>query len=240
MPDIKIAAADGVEFDCHVTLPASGSNPALVIMSSIFGVNEDVREAAADLAEKGVVVAAPDLFARTDPGPMDRSEDGERRARERSADRVPLIEQAVKDLADVIAVLKAMPECNGRIAVLGLCYGGPFAFLGPSRLGCDAGLAFHGTAVQEYLDEVPKVGDVPIRLHWGDEDTACPPEALAAVRAATEGMANVEITIYPGVHHGYSGRSSPKGWNEAAAADSWASALAVIDTLRDTPQAAQG
>lgn len=234
MPEIKIKSSDGGEFDCHLALPERGSGPALVIMSSIFGVDEDVRNAAADCAGKGIVVAAPDLFWRGDAGPMPRTEEGMRRARARAEDRDSQIEPGLRDLADVMAMLKDLPECNGRIATLGLCYGGPYAILGPARLGCDAGFAFHGSNVQDYLEDVSAIGDAPIRLHWGDQDRACPPEALARVRAATEGMPNVEITIYPGVEHGYSAASA-KAWNAEAAATSWASALAVLDGLRDAP-----
>lgn len=239
MPDIRIAATGGGEFDCYVALPGSGKGPALVIMAPIFGVDEDVRKMADDLADKGIVAAAPDLFWRNDPGPMPRTDEGRRRAQERSADRANLIEKNVQDLADVMAELRRLPECNGRIATLGLCFGGPFALLGPARLGCDAGLSFHGTAVQEYLDELPGVGNAPVRLHWGDQDHACPPDALARIRAAAKEIANVEITVYPGVPHGYSAPSNPKSWNEAAAESSWASALAVLDGLRDAPAAAR-
>jgi dienelactone hydrolase len=52
------------------------------------------------------------------------------------------------------------------------------------------------------------------------------------VRAATAGMANVEITIYQGIPHGYTAPSNEKSWNEAAATDSWASAMKVLETLR--------
>jgi GGDEF domain-containing protein len=165
-------------------------------------------------------------------------EDGMRRARERAAGRDDLIELGVQDLADVMAELKRLPECNGRIAVVGLCYGGPFALLGPARLGCDAGLSLHGTAVENHLHELANIGAAPIRLHWGDADRVCPPDTLARIRAATDGMANVEITIYPGVVHGYTAASNAKSWNAAAAEDSWAGALAVLDGLRDAPQAA--
>ena len=132
-----------------------------------------------------------------------------------------------------------LPECNGRIAVVGLCYGGPYALLGPARLGCDAGFSFHGTAVENYLGELSNVGEVPIRLHWGDQDRVCPPDTLARIQAATDAMANVEITVYPGVSHGYTAASNAKSWNAAAAENSWASALAVLDGLRNALRAAQ-
>ena len=52
--------------------------------------------------------------------------------------------------------------------------------------------------------------------------------------AATAGMANVDITIYPGVQHGYTAAVNPKAYDPDAARNSLARAVAVIDGLRDT------
>lgn len=234
---ITIPASGGGGFDCYVATPGgAGRAPALVIMSSVFGVDGDVQGICDDIARAGFLAAAPDLFWRGDKGPMDRSEDGQRRARERAADRERLIEQGVGDLADTVAALRRRPDCNGRVAVAGLCYGGPYAILGQTRAGCDAGLSFHGTKVEEYLADV-RAARGPLVLHWGDEDHAAPPEALARVRAATTGMPNVEIVIYPGVKHGYTARTSP-AWNADAAAASWRRAIEVLKGLREQAVAA--
>ena len=230
--NIKISASEGGAFDSYLALPESGSGPGVVIIASVYGVDGDVRDMADLLAGHGFAVAAPDPFWRGDKGPMDRSEDGMRRAAERAKDRSPIIERGVQDLADTIADLTARDQCNGRIAVIGLCYGGPYAILGPARLGCAAGIAFHGTKIQNYLGELDRV-TVPLVLHWGDEDHALPPHALAQVRAATEGRPNVDVTIYPGIKHGYTSAVNPVSYDADATRNSLARAVAVIDSLRD-------
>ena len=230
--DIKINASEGSKFDAYLSLPRSGSGPGVVIISSVFGVDGDVRDMADTLAGHGFVVAAPDPFWRGDSGPMDRSEDGMRRAAERAKDREPIIERGVQDLADTIAELRKHDQCNGRIAVIGLCYGGPYAILGPARLGCSVGIAFHGTKVQNYLDELDGI-TAPIVLHWGDQDHALPPEALAQIRAATSGRANTDITIYPGVQHGYTSAANSPSYDAAATQNSLARAVEVINELRN-------
>lgn len=237
--DIKIAAAEGGSFDCYLSLPESGTGPAVVVMASVFGVDDDVRDNCDVLAGQGFVAAAPDLFWRGDSGPMPRTEEGRERAAARAKDRRPMIEGGVKDLADTIAVLKSHPDCNGKIGVVGLCYGGPFAILGPARLGCDAGASFHGTKVEDWLDELDGV-NAPLSLHWGDEDHAAPPETLARIREATKAMPSVDIAIYPGVGHGYAQPSSVDKWNRDAAEKSWARAVEIFDTLKDAPVAATG
>ncbi len=228
--DIRISATEGGAFDAYLSLPATGSRPGVVIIASVFGVDGDVRDMADELAGHGFPVSAPDPFWRGDKGPMDRSEDGQRRAAARAKDRERVIEQGVQDLADTMADLKARPECDGRIAVIGLCYGGPYAILGPARLGCDVGIAFHGTKVQNYLDALEGV-TAPLVLHWGDQDHVLPPEALAQVREATQGMANVDVTIYPGVQHGYTSAVNPAAYDEDAVRKSLARAVEVINGL---------
>lgn len=235
--DIKISAAEGGAFDCYLSLPDAGPAPAVIVMSSVYGADNDVRGNCDKAAARGYLAAAPDLFWRGDSGPMDRSEDGARRARERALDRVPIIERGIQDLADVIAHLKNRPECNGRIVVVGLCYGGPYALLGPARLGCDAGLSFHGTKVELWLDDLSAV-TVPLSLHWGDLDHAAPPETLDRVRAAIAGMSNVDLTVYPGVSHGYSQAASVKAWDEDATTKSWDRAFEILGALRDVPATA--
>ena len=207
--DIKISASEGGEFDAYLALPESGSGPGVVIIGSVFGVDGDVRDMADTLAEHGM-----------------------RRAAARAKDREPIIERGVQDLADTMADLTARDQCNGRIAVIGLCYGGPYAILGPARLGCAAGIAFHGTKVQNYLGELDGV-TVPLVLHWGDQDHALPPEALAQIRAATEGRVDTDITIYPGIQHGYTSAVNPPSYDDAATRNSIARAVEVINGLRD-------
>ena len=229
---IKINSAQGNSFDCYLASPnkENALGPAVVIMSSIFGVDDDVKRDANNLATQGYFCAAPDLFWRGDSGPLPRTEEGMQRARARAADRDTLIDAGLEDLAAVIDILQEQPGHDGQIVIVGLCYGGPYAILGPARLGCVAGLSFHGTKVEQYLHELNKV-QVPLSLHWGDEDHAAPPETLARIRSATSTMKNVELIVYPGgIKHGYTAPSS-QAWDEEATKRSWQSAAAILSDL---------
>ena len=78
--DIRIAAREGGEFDTYLSVPATGTGPGVILMCSVYGVDDDLRDMADEFATRGAVCAAPDLFWRTDPGPLGRHEDGQRRA----------------------------------------------------------------------------------------------------------------------------------------------------------------
>ena len=60
-------------------------------------------------------------------------------------------------MVDTLAHLRTLPQFNGRAATMGFCYGGPYAILGPKRLGYDAGISCHGTRLLDYIDELEGV-----------------------------------------------------------------------------------
>ena len=85
-------------------------------------------------------------------------------------------------MVDTLAHLRTLPQFNGRAAAMGFCYGGPYAILGPKRLGYDAGLSCHGTQMLDYLPELDGVTQ-PVCIMWGDQDHQAPAPVLDAYRA---------------------------------------------------------
>src|SRR5258705_8076426 len=95
--DIKIGASGGGEFDCYVVIPdADGKVPGIVLASAIHGVDADLRAIADDFAGHGYVVAAPDLFWRSVPGPLTRDDP---RSPGRAHPRLEKINAAEADMA---------------------------------------------------------------------------------------------------------------------------------------------
>ena len=141
--DIKVRSSGGGEFDCYVVTPDSERKvPAVVLACAVHGVDKDVRAIADEFASYGYIAAAPDLFWRSVPGPLGRDDE---RSRSRSQPRLEKIKAGEADMADTLAEVKKLPQFNGRAATMGFCYGGPYAILGPKRLGYAAGISCHGT-----------------------------------------------------------------------------------------------
>ncbi len=198
--NVKMRSSKGGEFDCYIATPSSAAKvPAVVLASAVHGVNDDLRAIADEFAVLGYIAAAPDLFWRTIPGPLARDDD---RTKARSQPRLEKIQTGEADLADALAAVRKLPQSNGRAAVMGFCYGGPYAILGPRRLGYDAGISCHGSQMLDYLGELEKTSQ-PVCIIWGDQDHQAPAEVLAAYRDAAARMNNLELHIFPGVQHGY-------------------------------------
>ena len=197
---IKVRSGGGGEFDAYLSRPAvSGRVPAVVLASAVHGVDADIRAIADDFAARGFIAIAPDLFWRTIPGPLPQDDP---RTGERSQPRAQVIALGEADLVDTLEALNTEPLFNGRAAVIGFCFGGPYAIVGPKRLGFEAGVSCHGSAMLDFIGEIEGV-KAPVCLVWGDCDNRAPPEVLDAYRALPPKMPNVELHVFPGVQHGF-------------------------------------
>jgi carboxymethylenebutenolidase len=227
--DIKIQASGGGEFDCYVVTPdANAPMPAMVLASAIHGVDDDLRAIAEEFAGHGYVVAAPDLFWRSVPGPLKRDDP---RSPGRGQPRLEKIKAGEADMADTLAMLKkSEPKFNGRAAAMGFCYGGPFAILGPKRLGYEAGVSCHGTQLGDYIDELDGMTK-PLCIIWGDKDHAAPPPVQELYRKVPARMKNVEVHIFPGIEHGYMMPSAP-AYSAKTREFSMGKALKILEGLR--------
>jgi carboxymethylenebutenolidase len=228
--NVKVRSSEGGEFDCYLAMPQAGAKvPAIVLASAVHGVNADLRAIADEFASHGTIAAAPDLFWRSIPGPLARDDD---RTKQRSQPRLEKIRTGEADLADALAGLRRLPQSNGRAAVMGLCYGGPYAIVGPKRLGYDAGISCHGSQMLDFIKELEGL-ERPVCIIWGDEDHQAPAEVLAAYRGAAARLKNLELHVFPGVLHGYMMPENAKAFDRKTREFSMARALAILDGLRD-------
>jgi carboxymethylenebutenolidase len=204
--------------------------PAIVCVPAIFGVTDEAKRWLRDDSALGFLTAVYDPFWRSDPGPLSPLDDGER-ARAVARRDATAVADATSDLAAVIEAVRAMPECNGRIAVVGYCFGGRYAFIASAKLPIDAAVSFHGILIGESLDVAPDIR-VPLSMHVGDSDPECLMPEIEAIRAATAGNPLVDFRVYPGVGHSFTWRNYRK-FDPAAAAESEKHAFALLDTLKE-------
>ena len=143
---IDITAADGKRFSGYLSLPESGRGPGLILLQEIFGVNAAIRGAADLFAAEGYVVLAPDLFFRLEPG-VELGYEGADRQKAMSLLKRFDINQAIADIGAGLHTLKARPECNGKVGVIGYCLGGRLAYLSAARLPVEAAVAYYGGGI---------------------------------------------------------------------------------------------
>jgi carboxymethylenebutenolidase len=212
---ITIEGRDGT-FNAYIARPKALPVPSVVVLHEVFGVNADIRKTCDELAEQGFVAFAPDLFWHQEPG-VDLSVNSEPdwqhglrlyQAYDRDA--------GVRDIKDTLDAVAKLPDCTGKIAVQGYCFGALMTFLTAVRCRVDAAVAYHGADTEKYLGEVDNLS-APLLMHLGEEDEFISKTSQAQIKAALASKANATVYSYPGQRHAFA-RHSGTHYNAAAAA----------------------
>src|SRR5246500_4720519 len=201
----------------YIAGPKTLPPPAVVVLQELFGVNADIRKHCDELAEQGYIAVAPDLYWRQEPGVdlnVTSQADWNHGLRLYSAyDR----DSGVKDIKDTIDSVRNLPECNGKVALLGYCLGALMVFMTAVRKdGIDAAVWYHGADTDKYLGEVDGL-HAPILMHLAEEDEFISKAAQAEIKAALAKKSNATVYSYPGQHHAFS-RHGGAHYNAEAAA----------------------
>jgi carboxymethylenebutenolidase len=212
---ITIEGRDGA-FSAYITRPKTLPAPAVVVLHEVFGVNADIRKTCDELAEQDFVAVAPDLFWRQELG-VDLSVTSEPdwqhglrlyQAYDRDA--------GAKDVKDTANVVSKLPECSGKVGVMGFCLGGLMTFLTAVRYGVDAAVVYHGGDTEKYLGEVNGL-NAPLLMHLAEQDEFISKSAQAEIKKALATKTNATVYSYPGQNHAFS-RHNGAHYNAAAAA----------------------
>jgi carboxymethylenebutenolidase len=187
----------------HLWLPSSGaaSAPGILLLQEIFGVSRYIRSRAADLAEAGYVVLAPELYWRLDQQTVDESAAD---ALEQAMGLVGKLdwEQTVADCAAALATLRERPDVEGRVGVLGFCFGGGLAFNLSAVAEPDVLVEYYGSAVPGLVELAPQI-TCPALHHYGLADDYIPPGEVAKIEAAVAAAPNTRFETYPGANHAF-------------------------------------
>jgi carboxymethylenebutenolidase len=199
--DISITASDGGKFGAYLNLPRSAKAPGVVIIQEIFGVNDHIREVADEYAAAGYVALAPDMFWRIEPNvQLGYSPEDIQKAR---AFRPKFnFDLGVRDIESTIKTMRAMSECDGKVAVVGYCFGGLMAYLTAARTDVSAASCYYGGGIDNFIGEAKSV-KCPIQFHFGAKDAAIPAEVWDKVRTAFADRKDAEVFVYEGAEHGF-------------------------------------
>ncbi len=212
---LGIHTPDG-DFAAFVARPGVTPAPVIVVLHEVFGVNADIRTTCRELADRGFIAVAPDLFWQQERGvDLDMWTDAEWQkglALYAAYDR----DTGVRDILATIDAARRMPGGSGKVAVMGFCLGALLVFLTSARGQVDAAVAYHGADTEKYLDEASGI-TAPFLMHLAEEDEFINTDAQARIKAALAGKPNVAVYSYPGCNHAFA-RHTGLHYDAAAAA----------------------
>lgn len=201
--------------------------PVVLLIHEIFGLTDWARSMADDIAAMGYIVIAPDLLSGLGPNGGDTS-------------AFPDMQSAVKavsglDPVTVTADLDAtadfalkFPAANGKLAVVGFCWGGGQSFhFATQRKDLSAALVFYGPPPAESLAGIT----APVYGFYGGNDA----RITATVPATKDAMAAVgkkyAATVYDGAGHGFMRAGEDPANTNPANATARAEGLKRLGTL---------
>lgn len=193
----------------YLVVPANakGKLPTVLVVHENRGLNPHIEDIARRLAVDGFIAFAPDALFPLGGYPGD-----EDKARE----LFPKLDQAKtrEDFLAATAALKNLQQGNGKVGVVGFCYGGGIAnFLATRVVDLAAAVPFYGG--QPADEEAAKI-KAPLLLHYAGQDeriNAGWPKYEAALKAA---KVDYQAYVYPNVQHGFNNDTTPRYDAESA------------------------
>jgi carboxymethylenebutenolidase len=195
MPFETLQAADGHTLSAYVSVP-HGARHGLVVVQEIFGVNGHIRNVCDRFTAKGYAIIAPALFDRVERGielgyqPEDVARGRALRGRVDDRDTLADITAAAARLAELVP--------DGRMGIVGYCWGGTVSWWGATKLDVFAAAScWYGGGIAATRDAVPRC---PVQMHFGELDASIPMIDVEAIRDA---QPDVQIYVYDGAQHGF-------------------------------------
>jgi carboxymethylenebutenolidase len=172
--------------------------PVILMIHEIFGLTDWVRSTADDLAAQGYIVIAPDLLSATGPNGGGSSAYPDQDARVKAVSGLSN-EQVIADLNAAADYALKLPAADGKLAVIGFCWGGGKSFLfATQRHDLSAAYVFYGPPPKDLASI-----SAPVYGFYAGKDariSATVPDTKTAMKAAGK---KYEAVIYPGAGHGF-------------------------------------
>jgi carboxymethylenebutenolidase len=191
---------------------AAGKLPGVLVIHENRGLNPYIEDVARRFAVANFIAYAPDGLTSVGGWPGN-DEQGAVKFREVNGPKM------FEDFVAAAKWLKARPDCSGKIAAVGFCFGGGVVNNLAVRLGPDlsAGAPFYGR--QAGAADVPKI-TAPLMLHYASNDQGVNAGIAAYEEALKANNKKYEIFTYENSQHGFHNDTTPR-YNEAAAKLAW-------------------
>lgn len=207
--------------NAYLARPAAAGTarlPVVLVVHENRGLNPHIEDVTRRLALAGFMALAPDALTPEGGYPGDE---------EMARALFGQLEQA-KTREDFLASaqwLAARADGNGKLGVVGFCYGGGMAHWLATRMPTlRAAVPFYGNTPEPALAAQVKT---PLLVHLAGVDeriNAAWPAYEAALKA---GGAKFQVHHYPGTQHGFHNDTTPR-YDAAAAQQAWERTLAFF------------
>ncbi|MCW3081538.1 MAG: dienelactone hydrolase [Segetibacter sp.] len=186
-----------------LSLPADTKKKlgGIIVVHENRGLNPHIEDVARRAALAGFISIAPD--ALTPLGGYPGTDDAGREMQSKRNQN-----EMLEDFIAAYDYLKNHKDCNGKIGVVGFCFGGSIANKMAVRIpDLAASVPFYGG--QPAIEDVAKI-KAPLLLHYAALDTRVNEGWPAYEAALKENKKEYTAFIYPNVNHGFHNDTTPR------------------------------
>jgi carboxymethylenebutenolidase len=213
--DVRYATVGGHEVIGYLARPESVEQgiPGVIVIHEWWGLNDNIRAMARQLAGQGYAALAVDLYGGSVAETPEKARELMKAAMTDAAAADSNLRQAYAYLADR---LKAP-----RVGSVGWCFGGGWsletALLFPTQL--DAAVIYYGHLENDRTRLATL--EVPILGLFGAEDRGIPVADVRAFESTLKALGkDATIVVYPGAGHAFANPSG-KGYRPQVAENAW-------------------
>lgn len=187
-----------------------GKLGGIVVVHENRGLNPYVEDTARRAALDGFITLAPDALSPLGGYP---GNDDEGREMQSKRDRNEMLE----DFIAAFDYLKAHKDCNGKIGVVGFCFGGWISNMMAVEVSdLSAAVPFYGGQPTEDIDKI----NAPLMLQYAGLDERVNAGWPEYEKALKDNGKSYQEFFYPNVNHGFHNTSTPR-YDEPAAELAW-------------------
>lgn len=200
---------------------AKDQRPVVLVIHEIFGLTDWAEELTDEVAEAGYIAVAPDLLSGMAPNGGRTSDFPEGKATEAVSHLNP--DQITADLNAVADYALKLPSANGKLFVVGFCWGGGQSFrFATNRRDLSTAFVFYGGPPP--ADAMARITAPVFGFYAGNDARigATIPGTVEAMKAAGQ---KYEPVTYDGARHGFMrGGEAPDATDadKKARKDAWA------------------
>ena len=174
--------------------------PVVVLIHEIFGLSDWAREMADELAAKGYIVVAPDLLSGEGPKGGGSGDFADQDATVKAVSALDPA-QVTGDLNAVADYAKKLPSANGKLAVVGFCWGGGKSFtFATVRPDLNAAFVFYGPPPGQ---AAMAMIHAPVYGFYAGNDSRIGATVPATVTDMQAAGKKYEPVTYAGAGHGF-------------------------------------
>jgi carboxymethylenebutenolidase len=190
---------------------AKGKLGGVIVVHENRGLNPHIEDVSRRTALAGFISLAPDALSPLGGYPGN-DDDGRTLQSKRNRDEM------LEDFIAAYEYLKNHKDCNGKVGVVGFCFGGWISNMMAVRIpDLAASVPFYGG--QPAVTDVPKI-KAPLLIHYAELDTRVNEGWPSYEAALKENKKSYEAYIYPKVNHGFHNDTTPR-YDKAASELAW-------------------